>query len=652
MRRRTSLAVCLTAAVAVLAALFPPLGATALDDAPLACPDGEVPAHRFTDLDGNVHADAVACAAWYGVVEGTTETTYQPWAPVTRDQAASLVVRALRGAIDLPEAEAPFGDLDGNVHAEAIGALFSLGVAEGVTADAYRPDLRLSRGQLASLLVRAAGVVEGAPLPPVDGPTPPGVHGPALAIAVERGWLEGTEDGSLQPRAALRRDQAASVFARWLDDLVERDAAPLRSAAGLVAFDVVDADGDGMLGEGDVLTLAFDKPVSVEPVDAEDRSAVAFTNFAVGLPPFLELGDGDGDPWISVMSGIVRPGGPDDPKLPEGKHLIGVAPEQDSPFELDLVIQNIVKTSGDRLVPSEIPFPELEKQSPKIENAKGILLQQATGAQRQKIEELKRQQEDVQRRLEEEKERREELKEQNEELLRKLEEMKKEQQRRWEVSQEQAKEKAQATLLDNLSAQAAKRFRQKQREEQGLVTTTTTAPTTTTRPPPPTTTTTTSTTTTAPPQTTTTTTITPPTTTTTTTTPPPPGEVEQLVFTQQPVQETFEHELGGSQLGVSFEVQFQDESGNPMAIDEDVSLTAEAREAEYDGESNDGFGGRGGPVVLSSDETTASFENLNICHPTGPNDGTVTYTIVVRAGEPHANLMAVSEEVDLRSGAC
>jgi len=122
-------------------------------------PEDDVP---FTDITGNFHAGSIAIAYDLGITEGVSPTTYEPGAPVRRDQMASFVARTV-DAVDgvLPD-DAPdaFTDVEGNVHADNINALAEAGVVSGVGDDRYDPSGNVRRDQMATFLANSAGLLD------------------------------------------------------------------------------------------------------------------------------------------------------------------------------------------------------------------------------------------------------------------------------------------------------------------------------------------------------------------------------------------------------------------------------------------------------------------------------------------------------------
>ena len=114
----------------------------------------------FDDVDSdNVHAENINAAAEAQITTGVTATTFEPNGQITRDQVASLLARAF----DLDEIDdGPFADVDpGSVHAGNINAVAQAEITTGVTDTTFNPSGTVTRDQMASLLIRALHAAEG-----------------------------------------------------------------------------------------------------------------------------------------------------------------------------------------------------------------------------------------------------------------------------------------------------------------------------------------------------------------------------------------------------------------------------------------------------------------------------------------------------------
>lgn len=178
----------------------------------------------FPDVPtSSVHADNVRCAAGLGLLQGRDDGTYQPGAPVTRGQVAAIIDRTLtRSGVELVRPPRHgFRDVTGSVHEDAVARLTAAGILQGRSATRFDAGSPVTRAQLASILDRTSATLLSG-YPTVRGPRFPDVTGGPHQQAVDRlaaaGILRGTNDGRFRPGEHTRRDQAASVLIRWLDD--------------------------------------------------------------------------------------------------------------------------------------------------------------------------------------------------------------------------------------------------------------------------------------------------------------------------------------------------------------------------------------------------------------------------------------------------
>jgi hypothetical protein len=189
---------------------------------PLDCAGG---ADRFVDVGpDDVLRDAIACVAAYGIVNGTTETTFAPTVPVTRGQAATFFANVLRAAgVELPPPTAAgFSDIAGDVHADDIRQLAAYGVINGFDDGTFRPTAPVNRGQVATFAVRAHDAVADPLARPrtrqfVD------ITGNAHADNIDRagaaGLVAGTTRTTYEPDRSTSRAQLAAVLTRLLRHL-------------------------------------------------------------------------------------------------------------------------------------------------------------------------------------------------------------------------------------------------------------------------------------------------------------------------------------------------------------------------------------------------------------------------------------------------
>ena len=218
----------LAAAVALVLTLTPlapgPAAAQAVTE---ACPAGEVTPPDFGDVaPGSTHAAAIACMAWWEIAQGRTAGAYDPSTAVNRGQLASFLMRLIRSAGGSLPAAPPdrFDDDGGIVHHFAINRLAAVGVVQGQTDTMFAPGAAVSRGQLASLLVRAYEHRSGTALPDGDDAFDDddgSVHETSIDKAAAAGLTLGVAEGAFDPSGLVSRAQVATFLARTLELLVD-----------------------------------------------------------------------------------------------------------------------------------------------------------------------------------------------------------------------------------------------------------------------------------------------------------------------------------------------------------------------------------------------------------------------------------------------
>ncbi|MDX1448841.1 MAG: ScyD/ScyE family protein, partial [Acidimicrobiia bacterium] len=195
-----------------------------------ACDPAAVPGTSFTDTKSSTHREAIDCVAHWGIMNGFSASSFGPTAQLTREQAASVILRTITAADVAIIQGAPdaFTDDDGSPHEMDINTLAAMGVIEGRADGTFDPKANVSRAELASLMVRAYAVVAGEALAAgSDAFTDDNGSGHEAAInaAAAAGWLKGVGGAKFHPEGAATRAQVASVVARMLSTLVDKGLA-------------------------------------------------------------------------------------------------------------------------------------------------------------------------------------------------------------------------------------------------------------------------------------------------------------------------------------------------------------------------------------------------------------------------------------------
>ncbi len=133
-----------------------------------------VSASRFADVDSKQwwapHAERIAeLDVTTGCQTQTEPLAYCPYNALTRAQLATILVRAF----SLPAiGSIGFADIADNIHADNINALAAAGITAGCVTEplSYCPQRPVTKGQMATFIARAIGLVPKSEVPlPVEG---------------------------------------------------------------------------------------------------------------------------------------------------------------------------------------------------------------------------------------------------------------------------------------------------------------------------------------------------------------------------------------------------------------------------------------------------------------------------------------------------
>lgn len=177
-------------------------------------------ASQFTDLtSGSWYYDGVRYALENGLMTGTSARTFAPDRPVTR---AMLVTILWRLAGEPYGRVSPFEDvLPGSWYAQAVSWAYDKGIVTGVTATSFQPDAPVTREQLCAILCRYAALTgkntaASAFLDAFTDRAQVSAYAEAsVRWALQAGLLTGVGDGRLAPRSGATRAQLAVLLQRF-----------------------------------------------------------------------------------------------------------------------------------------------------------------------------------------------------------------------------------------------------------------------------------------------------------------------------------------------------------------------------------------------------------------------------------------------------
>ena len=181
---------------------------------------------QFTDVPEDAwYHDYVYDLVYRGVVNGMTATTYEPNGTLTRAQFVKLLACSLADAETLKtyEGKHPFKDSEGHWAETYIAWAKDKGIVEGVSATEFDPEAPITREQMATIFGRYA-LKQGIELPKSENAA--GSFPDADKISeyarefVElmriAGILNGYEDGTFRPQNTATRAEAAKLFSLFL----------------------------------------------------------------------------------------------------------------------------------------------------------------------------------------------------------------------------------------------------------------------------------------------------------------------------------------------------------------------------------------------------------------------------------------------------
>ncbi|PPA70282.1 N-acetylmuramoyl-L-alanine amidase [Jeotgalibacillus proteolyticus] len=153
-----------------------------------------------------------------GFINGTSKTTYSPAAPVTREQAATMIGRAL--GYDGAPTKTSFPDVKANGYSSGyIQEAVKNGIITGDSDGTFRPLDTMTRGEMAFLLSRAFNLLKTSSVYFTDVKVNTNANSQYTAInkIATFGITNGTGGGKYSPNLAVNRKDFAAFVARGLN---------------------------------------------------------------------------------------------------------------------------------------------------------------------------------------------------------------------------------------------------------------------------------------------------------------------------------------------------------------------------------------------------------------------------------------------------
>src|SRR5690606_8246696 len=286
LRRRLAIVLAALLAIAMVPLASPAGAAPApAPDISDACEHAE--SAGFTDIAGSGFEDYINCLAAFGVTTGTTATTYSPAVQVRRSQMALFYYRiGTLFDLEWDTSDAGFTDLDGlgDDFVDAINALANAGIVNGTTETTFDPQSRIRRSQMALFIDRfqqfATGFAYSDGLSADDLFPDLGQLGDEARNAVNgigsKGITQGDADGKYVPSGFVSRQQMAAFIVRHLVDnglevpegdqsgvIIDTDFVPVTS---VTSYTVSTGDAVVVVTPGDDATFRYNGVPATEAV--------------------------------------------------------------------------------------------------------------------------------------------------------------------------------------------------------------------------------------------------------------------------------------------------------------------------------------------------------------------------------------------------
>ncbi len=179
----------------------------------------------FGDIQNSWAKDQIEVLASIGVTTGKTPDTFMPNGQLTRTEFAVLLTRALQ--LPTEDYRGEFSDIPASHWAAAeIEAAQKAGIVNGSLDGTFKPGNKITREQMAAMIMRAVKYVNPYLVPPTDfaqnytdHKSIDGYAEEAVYQAEQLGIMTGKKDGRFAPKDYSTRAQMAVVLQRMIETL-------------------------------------------------------------------------------------------------------------------------------------------------------------------------------------------------------------------------------------------------------------------------------------------------------------------------------------------------------------------------------------------------------------------------------------------------
>lgn len=169
------------------------------------------PAVQLIDIKGHWAEEEIFELIRLGAISGYPDSTFKPNNNITRAEFTSVIVQAL--GLEL-ETENVFSDTRLHWAKNSIATAYANGIVNGFNENTFEPDAPITREQMATIIAKAFELQKGLDKTFNDSKDiSTWAHG-AVQLASSNGIINGYPDGSFRPQALATRAEAVAVITR------------------------------------------------------------------------------------------------------------------------------------------------------------------------------------------------------------------------------------------------------------------------------------------------------------------------------------------------------------------------------------------------------------------------------------------------------
>lgn len=152
-----------------------------------------------------------------GITTGWPDGTFRPLAEVQRVAVVAFLYRAFGSPSFTPPVRSPFRDMSpSSMFYKETAWAAAKGIVQGWTDGTFRPTAPIQRAAIAAMLMRAAGGTGQTARTPFRDVPASHQFAKEIGWAANNGITRGWSDGTFRPWEPTNRDAMAAFMTRWL----------------------------------------------------------------------------------------------------------------------------------------------------------------------------------------------------------------------------------------------------------------------------------------------------------------------------------------------------------------------------------------------------------------------------------------------------